>query len=88
MSGAMSNSERQCRHSERVRNGQARATSKLWLEEAERVAAGRWVMTAANICIDCVFLIYPRRSHGYNHISNKKTWGDGSPYLDRENPLC
>jgi hypothetical protein len=30
---------------ERVRNDATRATSKLWLEEAERVAAGLWVMT-------------------------------------------
>jgi hypothetical protein len=30
---------------ERVRNDPTRATSKLWLEEAERVAAGLWVMT-------------------------------------------
>jgi hypothetical protein len=45
MSGAMSNTERQRRHRERVRNDPTRATSKLWLEEAERVAAGLWVMT-------------------------------------------
>ena len=41
----MSNTERQRRHRERVRNDPTRATSKLWLEEAERVAAGLWVMT-------------------------------------------
>ena len=42
---AMSNTERQRRHLERVRNDPTRATSKLWFEEAERVAAGLWVMT-------------------------------------------
>jgi hypothetical protein len=41
----MSNTERQRRHLERVRNDPTRATSKLWFEEAERVAAGLWVMT-------------------------------------------
>jgi hypothetical protein len=42
---AMSDAERQRRRREKVRNDPARATSKLWLEEAERVAAGLWVMT-------------------------------------------
>ena len=41
----MSNTERQRRHRERVRNDPTRVTSKLWFEEAERVAAGLWVMT-------------------------------------------
>jgi hypothetical protein len=45
MSGAMSNTERKRRHRERLRNDSSRATSKLWFEEAERVAAGLWVMT-------------------------------------------
>jgi hypothetical protein len=41
----MSNTERQRRHRDRGRNDPTRATSKLWFEEAERVAAGLWVMT-------------------------------------------
>ena len=42
---AMSNTGRQRGHRERVRNDPTQATSKLWFEEAERVAAGLWVMT-------------------------------------------
>src|SRR4051812_2129581 len=42
---AMSKTERPRRHLERVRNEPALATSKLWFEEAERVAAGLSVMT-------------------------------------------
>jgi hypothetical protein len=41
----MSNTERQRRHREKVRKDPTRATAKLWCEEAERVAAGLWVMT-------------------------------------------
>jgi hypothetical protein len=36
--------QRQRRHRESVRNDPTQATSKLWFEEAERVAAGLWVM--------------------------------------------